>query len=119
MSPVDKTVILGCAPMDIFGHPAKLRDMGVCGVVNMCSEYSGPSGYAGVSITQLHLPCVDHFEPSVSQYEEAVKFIQEHHDKGSKVYVHCKAGHGRGAAIALAWLVSQNSSMSAKVSCTM
>ncbi len=44
---------------------------------------------------------VDHFEPSVEQYEEAVKFIDEFKKKNEKVYVHCKAGHGRGAAVTL------------------
>ena len=91
---IDKTVILGCAPMELLGHPQKLHEMGVRGVVNMCSEYSGPSSYNSVGITQLHLPSVDHYEPSVTQYEEAVAFIQSYHAKGEKVYVHCKAGHG-------------------------
>jgi rhodanese-related sulfurtransferase len=33
-------------------------------------------------------------------YEEAVSFINSFKDKNEKVYVHCKAGHGRGAAVA-------------------
>ena len=97
---VDKTIILGCAPMELLGHPQKLHDMGVRGVVNMCSEYSGPSpaAYAAAGITQLHLPSVDHYEPSVSQYEEAVAFIEAHQARGERVYVHCKAGHGTTVA---------------------
>jgi atypical dual specificity phosphatase len=30
------------------------------------------------------------------------------------VYVHCKAGHGRGAAVAYCWLAYQNKNMSPK-----
>ena len=28
--------------------------------------------------------------------------------KGEKAFVHCKAGHGRSAAVALCWLMTQN-----------
>ena len=33
------------------------------------------------------------------------RFIRAHERAGGRVYVHCKAGHGRSAAVAYAWLV--------------
>lgn len=114
---VDKTVILGCAPMAFLGHPAAFHGMGVRGVVNCCAEYEGPkAAYEAMGITQLRIPSVDHYEADAGLLEEAVAFIQGYADRGEKVYVHCKAGHGRAAAVALAWLISQNKQIAVKVS---
>jgi hypothetical protein len=37
-----------------------------------------------------------------------MKFIQQHERRNEKVYVHCRAGHGRSAAITYAWLLTKN-----------
>lgn len=82
----------------------------------MCDEYPGPvSAYRQLGIKQLRLPTTDHFEPSLQALEEATRFIEKHYKRGEKVYVHCKAGHGRGASVAQAWLMFRNPDMSAKV----
>jgi atypical dual specificity phosphatase len=81
----------------------------VRGVVNLCEEYSGPiRQYEKLGISHLRLPTVDHFESSVEDLERAVTFIRKHKDDGSKVYVHCRAGHGRSAAVVFAWLMSKD-----------
>lgn len=36
-------------------------------------------------------------------------FIEEHVNRGKKVYIHCNAGVGRSAVITVAYLVHQNS----------
>lgn len=67
---LDDTAYLGCAPMGIAGHPKQLHKLGVRGVINMCYEYEGPKdAYAALGIKQLHLPVVDHFEPSLGQLQ--------------------------------------------------
>jgi atypical dual specificity phosphatase len=102
---VDDSVLIGGAP---FGnYPYKLsKQFNVKGVVNMCDEYSGPvTSYERLGIEQLRLPTVDHFEPSVEDLKLAVAFIQRHEQNGDRVYVHCKAGHGRSAAAVYAWLL--------------
>ena len=105
---IDDTLYLGCAPMGLLGHPSELHKLGVRGVINMCYEYNGPkSYYSDLGIKQLHLPTVDHFEPTVSQMTEAIQFIKEYKKRGEKVYVHCKAGHGRAASIAMCWMMSE------------
>lgn len=105
--------------MAFLGHPSRLHEMGVRGVVNMCEEYGGPlEAFRSLGITQLRLPTVDHFEPSLQALEEATRFIEGYRKRGEKVYVHCKAGHGRGASVAMAWLMYRNPKMSAKVSLT-
>lgn len=109
MTEIDDTLILGCAPFSAMGHPQHLSDMGVKGVINMCLEYRGPErSYEKLGITQLRLPTVDHFESSPEQLEEAIRFIESHQKRGERVYVHCKAGHGRAAAVALCWMAHEH-----------
>lgn len=72
----------------------------------MCDEYEGPTQqYKELGITQLRLPVVDHFTPDLEALEQAVRFIQQKKMEGKRVYVHCRAGHGRSAAAVFAWLL--------------
>lgn len=98
---------MGGAPLGIGGVPDRLRDMyGVRGVVNMCEEYNGPiTRYDKLGMEELHLKTVDHFEPSLEDLKSAVSFIQTLEKEEKRVYVHCRAGHGRSAAVVLAWLL--------------
>lgn len=104
---VDDAVLIGGAPFGFMKYPKKLAEQfHVRGVVNMCDEYRGPvSAYQRLGIEQLRLPTVDHFEPSVEDLKRAVEFIRKHESQGNKVYVHCRAGHGRSAAAVFAWLL--------------
>ncbi len=104
---VDSTVVIGGAPFGWCGYPERLsRQFNVRGVINMCDEYRGPiSSYKRLGIEHLRLPTVDHFEPSVEDLKKAVSFIQKHEHQGGRVYVHCRAGHGRSAAAVYAWLL--------------
>lgn len=82
----------------------------------MCKEYKGPvSKYKILGMDELYLPTVDHFEPTVEDLERAVKFIRKHEAEGKKVYVHCRAGHGRSAAVVLAWLMTKDPDVDVKV----
>lgn len=113
---VDDTLILGCAPMGFLGHPEMMHKVGVKGVINMCYEYPGPvASYSKLGMKQLHLPTIDHTQPSLDKLKDAVDFIKQHQKAGDKVYVHCKAGHGRAAAVALCWMIHENPNMTAKV----
>jgi atypical dual specificity phosphatase len=113
---VDETVYLGCAPMALLNHPKMLYDMGVRGVVNCCYEYPGPyEAYEKLGIKQLHFPVVDHTEVPFENLKEAVQFIQTFQDRNEKVLVHCKAGHGRGASVALAWMMSKTEELTTEV----
>jgi atypical dual specificity phosphatase len=109
---VDDTVIMGGAPIGWLGIPKKLqKQYGVRSVINLCEEYKGPAKqYKRLGIRELRLPTTDHFEPSVEDMKTAVEFIKQHHDNKEemgKVYVHCRAGHGRAAAIVYGWLMSK------------
>lgn len=75
----------------------------------MCEEYQGPSkAYEKLGMKELWLPTTDHFEPAVGDLRRAVNFIRSYQAQGKRVYVHCRAGHGRSAAVVLAWLLSKD-----------
>ena len=104
------TLLVGAVPLPFAGHVEHLHRLGVRGVINMQYEYRGPKAeYEAMKpcIEQLYLPCVDHEEPSVEQLRSAVSFIRRYADSGDRVLVHCKGGHGRSAAVALAWLLTK------------
>lgn len=78
-------------------------------VVNMQAEYAGPlDAYAALHppITQLRIAVTDHEDPTLEQLEEAIAFIAARRARGERVLVHCKGGHGRSAAVAMAWLMT-------------
>ncbi|KAG9405780.1 Phosphatidylglycerophosphatase and protein-tyrosine phosphatase 1 [Aphanomyces cochlioides] len=103
---VDSHVFLGAVPIVMMGHVSQLVSRGVRAVVNLCDEYEGPvAEYKKNNITQLRLPTVDHTEPTLDDIRKAIEFIEFHKSRGSRVYVHCKAGAGRSAAIAFCWLL--------------
>ena len=107
---IDDTVVMGGLPWGLAGMPDRLsRDFQVRGVINMCKEYRGPTEqYERLGIVQLHLPTVDHVEPNTDDLERAVEFLQDFRERGERVYVHCRAGHGRSGAAVFAWMLAQD-----------
>ena len=100
----DSPILLGALPLprDI----PLLKANGVTGVINMCIEYRGPNAaYQTAGIEQLWLPTVDFTPPTLVDIQRAMDFIDKHHAHEGKVYVHCKAGRGRSATVALCWLM--------------
>ncbi len=102
---VEDHILLGALPL-----PWLVDDMaaaGVRAVVNTCVEYGGPiKGYARHGIEQLCTPTLDFTPPTLEDVERAVAFVETHRDRGETVYIHCKAGRGRSATVALCWLVA-------------
>jgi hypothetical protein len=47
--------------------------------------------------------------------KDAVEFIAEHKALNKRVYVHCRVGHGRSAAVVFAWLLYNNPSADPKL----
>jgi len=108
MTDMDDTVTMGGAPFGFLGFPRELyTNHDIRGVVNLCDEYSGPARhYHKYGMVEWRLPTVDHFEPSVQSLQSAVAFLQDHAQRGERVYVHCRAGHGRSAAVVMAWTMA-------------
>ncbi|MEO2011942.1 MAG: dual specificity protein phosphatase family protein [Pirellulaceae bacterium] len=104
---IDERLILGAMPFK--RHAQRLHEMGVRGVINLCVEYRGPiSTYEELGITQLHLPTLDYRPPDERDVFRAIDFIEEWGQGDQPVYLHCKAGRGRSATVALCWLVKSH-----------
>ena len=43
--------------------------------------------------------------------KSAISFIKRHEAHGNRVYVHCRAGHGRSASAVFAWLMYKDPSL--------
>ena len=99
-------MLLGALPLR--RHVPKLKSEGIGAVINTCQEYRGPlDDYRAAGIDELYLPTIDFTPPRLEDIQRGVEFIQRHAAAGRKVYVHCKAGRGRSATIAMCYLISR------------
>lgn len=102
--PIDDHVVLGAFPF--AGDVATLAKLGIVGVVNTCEEYDGPiEQYQQHGIDQFHMPTIDFTHPAFEDVCQAVEFIEAHVQRDEKVYIHCKAGRGRSATVAICWVM--------------
>jgi atypical dual specificity phosphatase len=102
---IDTHVIVGAIPFR--ADVPVLTGEAVRAVINTCEEFKGlPAEYEAAGIEQLHVPTIDFTSPKLQDVERAVRFIAKHVAQEHTVYIHCKAGRGRSATIALCWLIA-------------
>ncbi|MCH7870367.1 MAG: dual specificity protein phosphatase family protein [Planctomycetes bacterium] len=102
---IDEHLIIGAKPSrsDI----AKLKELGVGAVVNMCREFDGHKDeMAACQVTQLYLPTLDFHSPTEEDMLRGVEFMQQQAKAGKSIYVHCKAGRGRSVTLGVCYLVA-------------
>ena len=76
-------------------------DAGVTAVLDLTGEFSEPASFRRV--TYLNVPVLDLTAPVPEQVRAAVDFIDRHCATGV-VYVHCKIGYSRSAAVVGVWM---------------
>jgi Dual specificity phosphatase, catalytic domain/PAP2 superfamily len=76
---------------------------GVTAVLDLTAELSEPKPF--LTADYCNLPVLDLTAPTMAQLQEAVAFISEKVAAGT-VYVHCKIGYSRSAAVAGAYLLA-------------
>ena len=106
-----------CLPWDIVapnvwigrrlnpGEAATAVKLGVTAVLDLTAESSEARSFLGLEY--LNLQILDLTAPSSAQLRAAVDFISAHRGAGA-VYVHCKIGYSRSAAVVAAWLLDAN-----------
>lgn len=75
---------------------------GVTAVLDLTAEFSEAEPLR--AITYRNIPILDLTAPTIAQLEEMLSFIAGESATGT-IYVHCKIGYSRTAAVAVAWLL--------------
>lgn len=83
---------------------------GVTAVVDLCDAFCEAAPF--LDIDHLQLPVLDLTAPTQAQLLDAVDFIESRSATGV-VYVHCKIGYSRSAAVVAAWLLESGRAASA------
>ncbi|XP_008335314.1 phosphatidylglycerophosphatase and protein-tyrosine phosphatase 1 [Cynoglossus semilaevis] len=108
---VDETVVLGALPFrSMTGQLVETEN--IRGVITMNEEYetkyfcNSAEEWRAAGVEQLRLSTVDLTGvPSLENLHRGVEFALKHREKGSSVYIHCKAGRSRSATLAAAYLI--------------
>ena len=82
-----------------------IREAGIVAVVDLSAEFAASRPF--LALPYCNIQVADLTAPSDAQLERAVAFVNEHAARG-KVYVHCKAGYSRTAAVAGAALMARD-----------
>ncbi|KAI8049418.1 protein-tyrosine phosphatase-like protein [Gilbertella persicaria] len=104
---LDRHVILGALPT-----PSQIKKLHqqerVDTVVNLCAEFPGYKKlYRDLDIKQIRLETPDFSIPSIEMIRQGIQEIEHRKQQNPKstVYLHCKAGRGRSAVIAVCYLL--------------
>ncbi|XP_068596238.1 phosphatidylglycerophosphatase and protein-tyrosine phosphatase 1 [Brachionichthys hirsutus] len=108
---VDEAVILGALPFrSMTKQLVELEN--VRGVITMNEMYetkyfcNSAEEWKAAGVEQLRLSTVDLTGvPSMDDLHRGVAFALKHRERGTGVYVHCKAGRSRSATMAAAYLI--------------
>ncbi|CAM9332565.1 unnamed protein product [Lampetra planeri] len=108
---VDETVLLGALPFKSMTKQL-VETENVRGVITMNEKYetkyfcNTAEEWHAAGVEQLMLSTVDLTGvPSLENLHRGVEFALQHREKGTSVYVHCKAGRSRSATLAAAYLI--------------
>jgi len=77
-------------------------ERGLTAVLDLTAEFSEAEPLR--TVTYRNIPILDLTAPTDAQLEEMMSFIERESVSGT-VYVHCKIGYSRTAAVAAAWLL--------------
>lgn len=104
-------LLIGAFPLDAQ-DVAALQAAGVTQLVNLCEDGEYEDGeraaleqaLGAAGMTERRLQCTDHGNLLPGALEQASSLVLDQLDAGARVYLHCRAGWQRSAAVAAAVL---------------
>lgn len=86
-----------------------LKDIGVKGILDATSEFSGLNwSAADDNLAYLNVPILDHHAPHTHDLKQAISWIHNQVVNDRPVVVHCALGRGRSVLIMAAYLLASN-----------
>lgn len=102
---INESLLLGGAPTR--REARALAGAGIGAAVCLCEPYEmGRSAIEAAGIECLVLPVIDYARPDADVIERGAAFIGERIAAGGKVFVFCKAGRVRSAAVVMGYLMA-------------
>lgn len=87
----------------------RLHAMGIRAIADARGEHDDPADYIRARGMQfLDIPIDATMHMNVTQFETFVSWAREQRDEGRPVYVHCRNGVHRAAALTMAWLMAED-----------
>ncbi|MCE2982972.1 MAG: dual specificity protein phosphatase family protein [Parachlamydia sp.] len=112
------SLYLGGLPLKNQGHFDKIKELGVTHVISLVEDFELEEGWshqpvqgsewmdAGIHVT--HIKAIDFCPLTQEQLKEGIETLSSLIAEGHVVYVHCKAGVGRSASIAVGFLMQEH-----------
>jgi len=85
-------------------HIEVLMKEGIAAEIDLEEERQEPPPKLSIN---LWLPVKDHTAPSISQMQAGSALIKQLVDTNTKVYIHCRLGHGRSPTLVAAYFIGQ------------
>lgn len=91
----------------LFGSDIEqLKNEGINAILDVTAEFDALDWSSeNANIAYLNVPVLDHKAPSEQQIHQAMQWIQQQHQQGRKVLVHCALGRGRSVFMVAAYLL--------------
>lgn len=110
-------IYLGALPLKNKNHEEMICALEVRAVLSVVEDFELEPGWINTpvqvgdwiekGIDVKRIPAVDFSPLQPEQITEGLSYIRTAIDKGSPIYVHCKAGRGRSAALVIAYLMEK------------
>lgn len=94
----------------LFGSDIEqLKNEGINAILDVTAEFDALDWSSeNANIVYLNVPVLDHKAPSEQQIHQAMQWIQQQHQQGRKVLVHCALGRGRSVFMVAAYLLMRS-----------
>ena len=114
-SKINDMLFLGRLPLKNTNDHLLLQKEGVGAILSLVEDFENqslgilsdpvtPDDWKSLGIDQLQIKTADFSPLSTDSIKKGVEYIEKQEALGKKVYVHCKAGRTRSAAVIVAYL---------------